>query len=761
MPVVKKYPLSFISTYPPNRCGIGTFTHDVVKSIAALRGENLSTTDQLKVTALSERVGKYDYGDEVAFEIETGNQMDYIRAADYINISSSKAVSIQHEFGIFGGDDGAYLLTALNRLRKPVVTTLHTVLEHPSDHQKEVLTEVCRHSTEVVILAHKARELLQEIYQIPEDKITMIPHGAPDVPFLDATYYKEDFGFEDRRVILTFGLLSPNKGIEMGIEAMERVVEQFPDSLYIVLGQTHPNIKQQRGEEYRVSLKQKVQEKGLSKNVVFYDRFVPKPELIKYLVSADIYLTPYMAKEQISSGTLAYAVAMGKAIVSTPYWYAEELLAEDRGRLVPFGDSKSLADTLIELLGDEGARQRMRRRAYEFGRKMIWPEVAKSYLHLFEEVEQRYERQMVKTRTEEISPTKSKIPELPEVKLSHLRVLTDETGIFQHATFGIPNRSHGYTTDDNSRAVIATLKHWNLFEDKSVLSLFEKYLAFLQYALESGDGRVRNLMNFDRTWVPNKKGSEDSHGRTVWALGQVVADASLNWLVEFAADLFHRAISGVGSFNSPRAWAFSLLGILSYLEKFSGDRNARITGEELGEKLATQFRNNSSSDWPWGEDVVSYENARLPQALISLGSYLENDEYLQLGIEALDWLIDIQTADEGHFSLIGTEGWLTRDGTRAKFDQQPVEIPAIIDAAYEAYKATGKEQYLNDINKAFRWFLGTNDLAKPLYNFETGGCKDGLHSTRINQNEGAESQLSWLLSLYKLHEILGELEGRS
>ncbi|MFP4646999.1 MAG: glycosyltransferase family 4 protein, partial [Candidatus Acetothermia bacterium] len=561
---LKNTPISFLGTYPPRACGIGTFTHDLASAMADLYGEDLSGSEKIQIAALNDKPEGYAYGPEVAFEIRAQNQLDYRKAAKFLNLSQTRAVSIQHEYGIYGGEDGNYLIPFLHRIRKPVVTTLHTVVKEPTKGQLKVLQEVCQHSTRVAVLANKAISLLNEIYGVQKDKIEVIHHGTPDVPFLDTSYYKEDFQIEGRPVILTFGLLGPNKGLEIAIEAMEQVAEEFPEALYIILGATHPQLKQEQGERYRLSLENMVAEKGLEYNVAFHDRFVPLEELIKYMVSADIYLTPYLSREQISSGTLAYAIATGKAIVSTPYWYAEEMLADGRGELVPFEDPRATAETICELLRDEPKRQRMRKNAYKFGREMVWREVASSYAKTFEEVNQQAEeRPSFPVNLER--KTETKIPDLPEVNLQHLHTLTDDTGLFQHSTFTVPNRYHGYTTDDNARAAIAALQNWEVFKNKSILPLLKTYLSFLGYAFDRRKTCVRNFLNYDRTWQQEKP-PEDSHGRFLWATGRTVSAGVDDGLSDYATRLFHQSFEVSTSFSSPRAWAFAILGGASYLE---------------------------------------------------------------------------------------------------------------------------------------------------------------------------------------------------
>jgi len=754
---LKKIPVTFLATYPPRKCGIGTFTHDLAKNVSKKYGEELSARSRVSIAALNDRPEGYDYDSEVGFEINAMNRLDYRRAGDYVNLSDTKVVNIQHEYGIFGGEDGDNLLTFLESIRKPVVSTLHTILDDPSTHQREVLEKVCAKSTEVVVLANKGKDLLKEVYDVPGEKVTMIPHGAPDVPFLDTSYYKEDYGIEGRPVILTFGLLGPNKGIEVAIEAMEKVAEEFPESLYIILGATHPHVKETHGEEYRLNLERMVKERGLQNNVAFHEIFVPLDELIKYLVTSDIYLTPYLSRDQISSGTLAYAVALGNAVVSTPYWYAEELLADGRGKLVPFEDPAATADAIIDLLGNEGKRQQMRRTAYQFGRDMIWHSVAGDYQKTYERAVKKYKEAPSISTEGHVDPSDS-LPDLPEIKLDHLLTLTDDTGIYQHASYTVPNREFGYTTDDNARAAIVALNQWNTFGDKSALKLLRKYLSFLGAAMNPDKNEVRNFLSFDRKWKDEGR-NEDPHGRLLWATGKMVRKSPNDALAGYGNQLFRQAVESVGKFTSPRAWAFSILGIRDYLGKFGGDRNRRLIGEELADRLLRNYKEKSTEDWIWPEDSVTYENPRLPQALIVWGEFTSNDEMQDRGLRSLRWLNEVQRdPEEGHLSLIGNDGWLVRGEKKADFDQQPVEAAALIEANWDAYRATEDLYYLNTIYTVFNWFLGRNDLGIPLYDFRTGGCKDGLHPSRVNENEGAESLVSWLISLQRMYRLMGELD---
>jgi glycosyltransferase involved in cell wall biosynthesis len=751
--ILKPIRVAFIGTYPPRRCGIGTFTHDLAAGVSQLQGEALGQGETVQVVALTNIPGGYAYGREVCFEIRAQHAMDYRQAADYLNLSRVEVVSLQHEFGIFGGEDGAYILNLLGDLKKPVVTTLHTVLAEPTEGQFQTLKSTCQHSMLVVVQAQKAVEMLTDIYDVPHQKILMIHHGAPDVPFLDSAIYKDQFQAEGRRVILTFGLLSPKKGIEVGIEALASVAQEFPDVLYIVLGATHPEVKRRYGEAYRLSLERLVKRKGLEQHVVFHNRFVTYEQLVGFLIAADVFVTPYLTKEQIVSGTLAYAMACGKVIVSTPYWYAEELLTDGRGRLVPFRDAGALAGCLRDLLSDEMKRDRLRTCAYQFGRQMVWREVARLYIEALDRARQEYGTWAARLRIREraIRP-----PAVPEVNLSYLRALTDDTGVLQHSVFKIPDRYHGYSADDNARAVVVAIMNWRLFKDESILPLLHTYLSFLNYALDRESGRVRNFMSYDRCWL-EEIGSEDSHGRSLWALGVTVAHPPTDSTLALAVRMFEGAVRPCPSFTSPRAWAYIVLGCLAYLQRFGGHHEAQHVGTLLARRLSELFKVNGSEDWPWCEDSVTYDNARLPQALIAAGQWLGDGEMRVQGLRSLEWLLQVQTHPrEGHLSLIGNKGWFQRGGERAPFDQQALDVAALIDACYEAYLATEDEKWIRGMDLCFDWFLGANDLHEVVCDFSTGGCKDGLHSAGVNQNQGAESTLAWLMALHRFHQVSQE-----
>ncbi len=731
--------VAFIGTYVPRRCGIATFTADLLEAVAA-EGQV-----PCLAVALNDTAEGYRYPDRVRFEIRQAILGDYRLAADFLNMNQVGVVCLQHEFGIYGGPAGANILSLLRDLKIPVVTTLHTVPQEPGSDQRRALEEILRLSDRIVTMSQRSLELLREVYRAPMEKLALIPHGIPDVPFVDPNYYKDQFGVEGRKVILTFGLLSPNKGIETMIEALPRVVAAYPETVYVILGVTHPHVRRVSGESYRLMLQQRAESLGVSDHVIFHNRYVDLKELCEFLGAADIYVTPYLDEGQVVSGTLAYSLGAGKAVVSTPYWFAREMLAEGKGRLVPFRDPEALADTILDLFDREVERHAMRKRAYAFCREMTWPQVARRYLALFAEA--RAER---RAHPRPGPAAQFAAPDLPEVDLRHLRTLTDDVGILQHAHYTVPDRRHGYSTDDQARALIAVLRAYDLLRDEALLPLASTYLAFLDHAFNEERRRFRNFLSYDRRWL-EEQGAEDSHGRALWALGVAVRMAPNEGMAALALHLFDRGRTAVEQFTSPRAWAFTLLGVDAYLHRFGGDSELRRLRDTLALRLFQQGQANGDTDWPWPEDVLTYENARLPQALLLAGRQMERSDLVAAGLAGLEWLLKVQSAPAGHLSIVGSQGWWRRQGQRARFDQQPVEAQALTEACVEAFKLTGRRVWLREARRCLAWFLGRNDLGLPLYDYTTGGCKDGLHPDRANENQGAESTLAWLNALLSLH----------
>jgi hypothetical protein len=630
---------------------------------------------------------------------------------------------------------------------------LHTVLREPNPDQRAVMEEIAVLSDRLIVMSRQSAEILQEVFHVPISKIDLIPHGIPDLPFTDPAFYKDKFGTEGKEVLLTFGLLSPNKGVENVIQALPAVLSRHPNVVYMISGVTHPHILRREGDHYRSYLQMLARDLGVEANVIFRNRFVSPEELVEVIGAADIYITPYKHKGQVVSGTLAYALSAGKAIISTPYLHAIELLDDERGVLVPFDDPAAIAAKTIELLDNGTARHAMRKRAYLYARDMVWDRVAEQYMGSFERV---YNERLRKPRaTFSAQNTEKTLDRLPSIKLDHLFRMTDDTGIVEHAVFLVPNYPEGYSTDDNARALIVAilLEELGYCTPTSSLDLAARYLAFLWLAFDQTSKRFRNCLSYERLWQ-EAVGSEDSHGRALWGLGTVLGRSKHVGLRGAAGRLFELAVPAAVEFKSPRACAFALLGMQEYLESFPGDRAALNAADALADRLLEFYRANCSPDWKWFESVLSYSNARLPQALIRAGMRKANDAMVRVGLEALDWLTMVQRCEvKGHFVPIGSHGFYSKKTEKGRFDQQPIEACAAVSACLQAYRATGEGRWRKDAWAAFNWFLGDNDLQIALYDPTTGGCRDGLHPDRANENQGAESTLSFLMSLLEMRKL--------
>jgi glycosyltransferase involved in cell wall biosynthesis len=745
--------VTLLGNYLPRQCGIATFTSDLADAIAARY-----PAIECRVVAMNDPGRRHAYGERVRFEIADHDVASYRRATDFLNVGGIDVLCLQHEYGIFGGKAGSHVLALLSDVRMPIVTTLHTILGDPSADQRRVMDEITRLSSRLIVMSKHGGALLREVHGVPSEKIDIIPHGIPALPSARAS--KTRLGVDGTSLLLTFGLLSPDKGIEYVIDALPAVVARHPNATYVVLGATHPHVKERHGETYRRSLEDRAERLGVGEHVVFHDRFVSASELAEFLAAADIYITPYLQMEQITSGTLAYAVGNGKAVVSTPYRYARELLADGRGILVPSRDSAALGAALDGLLGDPGELRALGARAAEYGREMGWPSVARQYLSSFE----RARKESTTRRRSVFSAmtlAKRRV-DLPELDLQHVRAMTDDTGILQHAAFSVPRYEHGYCLDDNARALllVTMLEDADMGDPGTTRSLACRYLAFMSHAFDAELRRFRNFMGYSRAFL-EACGSEDSHGRGLWALGAVVGRSREPGRKSLAGQLFHAALPAVSELSSPRAWAFALLGIHEYLRAFQGESGVEALQKRLSDQLMAKFSTGDGGDWPWCEDVVTYDNARLPQALIVSGSRTSNKEMLGAGLAALSWLIDVQRSPGGYFGPVGSDGFYPRSAEKAEFDQQPIEACATVSACLEAWRVTGDEKWAREMRRAFRWFLGENHLHVSLYDPTTGGCRDGLHRDRPNENQGAESTLSFLLALTEMKTLDGEMQLRN
>ncbi|MGA8090859.1 MAG: glycosyltransferase family 4 protein [Terracidiphilus sp.] len=738
--------IAFVGNYLPRQCGIATFTSDLCAALTVEYGEG-----RLFAIPVNDPESSYQYPEQVRLELEQEDLASYERAAEFLNFNGNDLVCLQHEYGIYGGVAGRHVLALLRKLKMPVVTTLHTVLRDPNPDQRSVLEEIARLSDRLIVMSEQAAQFLRDVYSVSGGKIDIIAHGVPDFQFMDPNYFKDRFGTEGKSVLLTFGLLSPNKGIENVIRALPAILAKHPNVVYIVSGVTHPHIRRRDGERYREDLQALAVQLGVSSNLILVNRFVSAEELVEHVGAADIYITPYRQEAQIVSGTLAIALGAGKAIISTPYWHAKELLADKRGVLVPFENPGAIAEAVLQLLGNDAERHAMRKRAYLHSRETIWPKTARKYMASFQRA--RFERTLQPKAARKDDTAAGAVDFLPALNSDHMSRLTDGTGILQHAIFSVPNSAEGYTTDDNARAlIVSTLMEASRgdLDEQFNLSHSTRYLAFLWLAFNTKTGRFRNFLGYDRRWLEDV-GSDDSHGRALWSLGTVLGTSRDSGLRGAAGRLFEAAVPATLDFTSPRAWAFCILGMQAYLDWFPGDRAIQRMRNTLADRLLDIYERSHSSSWRWFEKSLSYSNARLSQALILAGWRSDNQRMVEAGIDSLKWLIAEQHRDDQEmFVPIGSNGFFIEGNEKARFDQQPVEACATVAACLEVYRLTEEEYWLEEAQRTFRWFLGNNDLRVPLYDAITGGCKDGLHPDRINENQGAESTLSFLMALLEM-----------
>jgi glycosyltransferase involved in cell wall biosynthesis len=738
--------IAVIGNYLPRQCGIATFTTDLCAAISAEYG-----TARLLALPVNDTEQGYDYPARVRWSLAQDDLRSYQDASEFLNFNNIDMVCLQHEYGIFGGPAGSHVLQLLRGLKMPVVTTLHTVLREPNPDQLMVMEEIAELSDRLIVMSQLSSQFLQEIFKVPGSKIDLVPHGVPDLPFLDPNFYKDRFGVEGKAVLLTFGLLSPNKGIENVIQALPQILSKHKNVVYMVAGATHPHVLRRDGDQYRAYLQALAKEVGVEANVIFHNRFVSPEEMVEFIGAADIYITPYRHEAQVVSGTLAYALGAGKAVISTPYWHAIELLDDRRGALVPFQDPSAIARKTVELLDTPAIRHAMRKRAYLFAREMVWKRVAQGYMESFARVRtNRMENPQVQFSAR---ATQKTLNRLPELELKHFKRLTDDTGMLQHSIFTIPNYAEGYTTDDNARALIFAVQLDNGQYREHIQDSSFRYLAFLQHAFNPVKGRFRNFLGYDRRWKETA-GSEDCHGRALWGLGTVLGRSRDQGLRCAAGRLFEISLPAVLEFSSPRAWAYALLGIQEYLDSYPGDRDAQKIRSVLSTRLLEMYESIRSPGWKWFEDILAYGNARLPQAMLLVGSACEDDRMVSAALEALDWLLKTQRCETNlHFVPIGSQGFYRKGGEKARFDQQPLEAAGAVSACLQAYRVTGDSRWRREAWSAFNWFLGDNDLQLPLYDSATGGCRDGLHPDRANENQGAESTLSFLMALLEMSSL--------
>jgi len=723
----------YLSTYLPRRCGIATFTKDLISAM----DKRFNPLLKSEVLAINDNSSIYNYDDKVSFQIDETNIEDYTNIAKKINEKDNiKIVNIQHEFGIFGGKYGNYLISFLEAIKKPVVITFHSVTPNPDEHKKKIVQSILKKVSAVIVMAKEAVHILKEDYDIydPGNKIFFIPHGVPQVP-LYSKYAKEKINLKNRTILSTFGLLNRGKGIEYIIEALPSIVNKFPEIIYLIIGETHPQVRKKEGESYRNKLIKLVEELGLNENVKFINKYLTLKELIKYLSATDIYISHSLDENQIVSGTLSYALGCGKAIISTPTTYAKEVLSEESGILVDFRNPQSIGKALNDLLSNNELREKIEKNSYEFGRKMIWPNVAANYLEVFNKV--------IKLREDVVK-------KYPTIKLNHLIALTDDMGIIQFAKHNIPDTSTGYTLDDNARALIVATKHHELFKSKQSLKLISTYLSFIHY-VQKEEGTFHNLLDYDKKFL-DTEGSEDSFGRALWACGYVISSKIHGNIKATAKFIFDNAIKSVNNIKFLRAKAFSIIGIYYYYKEY---KNKDIIDKVrvLANSLVESYKVNSSQDWKWFEPHLTYSNSKLPESLFLAYLMTKNEEYLTVAQESLDFLSKELIVD-GKLMPIGNEGWYHRNSKRAFYDQQPVDAGSMVQTCLVAYKVTKKNVYYSNAVLAFNWFLGKNSLNQMVYDEVTGGCFDGLSTNSINLNQGSESTISYLLARLNLEDYM-------
>jgi len=740
--------LAFIGTYPPRECGIGTFTRNLFN---AMLDKNIDATSEREgfVVAMNDNDLTYDYPEEVKLTIRQQHQGDYLKAAKFINLSGADLCVLEHEFGIFGGESGVYILPLLHRLEIPLVITLHTILKMPSYNEKAILIEICKMAQIIVVMSHKAIEFLTKVYGIPKDKIAFIEHGVPDIHFSQEKSKKE-FKLEHKKVLLTFGFISRNKGIETVIRALPDVVAAYPEVIYIILGKTHPHVLRHSGEEYRIFLMRLVKNLHLEKHVVFLNEFINEQDLFKYLYASDIYITPYLNEAQITSGTLSYAVGVGSAVISTPYWHAAEMLAEGRGKLFDFNDSGSLTTALMELLDDPAKHSAIKRKAFDYGKKITWPKTGEKYVGVAAEILKRGQRVIDK------KDSALDLLILPPFSLTHINRLTDDTGIIQHAKFGIPNLKEGYCLDDNARALLMVLMAYRQMKDQRALELSPIYLSYIHY-MQNANGTFRNFLSFNRNFL-DEVGSEDSFGRTIWALGYLLGNAPNDAYYQTGKMVFFNAAPNFEKLRSIRSIANTMIGISLYLKSNLSDDAMIERLRNLAGTLQRHYLENKSTDWYWYENLLAYDNGILPLAMLHAAEILHDQKITKIAISTMDFLTS-HTLKGNYLSIIGNEKWYKKEGERSVYAQQPIDAMAMVLMYYQAYHLTRDKDYLSKLYTSFLWFLGENDLRMSLYDFETKGCCDGFESYGVNRNQGAESSLAYLIShltVLEAHEDLNK-----
>jgi len=728
--------IAYISTYPPRECGLATFNQNLVNALSLNPSYDASKSFIVALNE-SDQLDEHNYPNEVKFVIRQQNQNDYIEAADFINNSDVDTCIIEHEFGIYGGNSGVFLLSLINRLKKPFVTILHTVLKEPNFMQQTIIKEIALKSSKIVVMSKKAVLFLNSIYQIPSKQIKLIEHGVPDLEPIIQNEVSQSELFKNRKVLFTFGLISRNKGLETVIKALPSIVAQHPDVLYVILGNTHPGVVKHNGEEYRDSLKTLAKDLGVENNIAFVNKFVSEEQLHQYLTACYLYITPYLNEAQITSGTLSYAVGAGAAVVSTPYWHAQELLADNRGKLFDFKNDEQLASIVNTLLSNKDKHSELKQNAYNYGLKLRWPAIGNVYLEVLGEALANGEK------PKRAVPPIIDVDSMPALNLSHIDLLTDDTGIIQHARFGIPNLKEGYCIDDNARALIMALMAYEQDKNPKAVKLMPIYLSFIQY-MQTDNGNFRNFLSFNRNYL-DEVGSEDSFGRTIWSLGYLISSAPNNSYREFGREIFSHSIPHFKDLKYLRGMANTIIGLAYHLKAHPGDELLVKEISQLAKSLKDSYKANKDGDWHWFEDILTYDNAILPLALLHHYEATANQESYNIAMESVQFL-NTFSFENGYLNPVGNAGWMKKHGKNPIYDQQAIETMAMVLLYSKVFEITKNDQYLHQMQMSYEWFLGKNSLHIPLYDFETHGCADGLQFNSVNRNQGAESTLAYFIS---------------
>ena len=721
--------IALIGNALPRKCGLATFTSHVAEALRhrypAMIVDHYAMDDGSGV----------EYSADV-HTIAADDKSAYRAAAETIEGSGAEAIWLQHEYGIFGGPAGSDILELISATKLPLILTLHTVLETPNDEQEAVMARLIARADRTIVMAARAADILRRRYSVSPDQIEVIPHGVPDRPLRDPDELKPRFDWQGRKVLMTFGLIAPSKGIRHMIEAMPEVVREHPEVLYEIVGATHPNLVRSEGESHRAMMAELARELGVEDHVRFVDRFVDEDELLDMLQAADVYVTPYLNMAQVTSGTLAYAVAVGKPVISTPYVHASEILADGHGAIVPPADPKALAEAANRLLSDDDLRRTISRAAYRRGREMLWPRVV--------------ERSLAPFAGRTLQSITRLLPQPSALPLAAVLRMTDNVGMLQHAVHSVPNRDHGYCIDDNARALMLAVRR----NDAQSADLASIYAAFIQHGWNSDLRRFRNFMAYDRRWLESC-GSEDSNGRTLWSLAMAATRSASTGIRDWALKLFEEAAPFADELSAPRAKLFAAMGGLELLRDRTDHDLARWLIDQSATQLMHLHHRYARDGWNWFEPELAYDNARLPELLIRAGMALDEPAMVERGLETLRWLTLHQTSPRGMFRPVGCHGFCRPYAPPLAFDQQPIEAAATVDAACAAYEATGEIEWRQVAQAAFSWFFGDNDAGIPLADVRDGGCFDGLMATGINRNQGAESILSLHLAALTMREVFG------